>query len=360
MKAPAGASKSTLSAALRTPAPYDPRLPPHLDLFGSFRIGTAFGIAIRVHWLFAAMVLFLLVFGTSGGLQALEVLGLISVLFGVVVLHELGHSLVAQHFGIRVLDITLWPLGGMARMSEIPENSRIEGLIAVAGPAVNFALAAIAAPFFFGTGLVAMSAESASNAGVLAHLLLGFIFINLMLGGFNLIPAFPMDGGRLLRAWFGRNGDWLRATERAVRVGRFFAILMVVAGIWNPITGGSNFMLSLVGLFVWFAGTRELLSVRLRHARSAFAGLEGTPLGEILRGFGPPRAGGPFKHDGGPFTSPFGNGRPAEATESATTHSTGTPAAPEAQRPPGWEDGPWTEERIRELERFRGRLRGGG
>ncbi len=321
-------------------------------MFGSFRIGTAFGIAIRVHWLFAAMVLFLVLFGTSGGLQALEVLGLIAVLFGVVVLHELGHSLVAQHFGIRVLDITLWPLGGMARMSEIPENSRVEGLIAIAGPAVNFALAAIAAPFLLGTGLLAASSAEAGGAGVVANLLLGFIFINLVLGGFNLLPAFPMDGGRLLRAWFGRDGNWLRATERAVRVGRFFAFLMILAGIWNPITGGSNFMLSLVGVFVWFAGSRELLGVRVRHARQALGDLDGTPLGEILRGFGPAAAGGGFRG--------FGP-RPANGWAGEPDATPSDPkAAPDPRRPadqPGWDDGPWTEERIRELERYRGRLR---
>ena len=309
-------------------------------MLGSFRIGTAFGIAIRVHWLFAAMVFFLLVFGTSGGLQALEVLGLVTVLFGVVVLHELGHSLVAQHFGIRVLDITLWPLGGMARMSEIPENSRIEGLIAVAGPLVNFALAALAAP------LLLLIHDSAS---VLGNLLLGFIGINLALGIFNLIPAFPMDGGRLLRAWLGRDGNWLRATERAVRVGRVFALIMVVFGIWNPLTGGSNLILSLVGLFVWFAGSRELLGVRLRHARSAFAGLEGTPLGELFGNIAR-RQGREFAAQG-QWTSrePAGNDGAAADVD-----------AHRPQAPAGWDEGPWTEERIRELERFRGRLRRDG
>ncbi|MCB0000786.1 MAG: site-2 protease family protein, partial [Anaerolineales bacterium] len=171
-------------------------------------------------------------------------------------LHELGHSIVAQSFGIRVLDITFWPLGGMARMSQIPENSRIEGLIAIAGPAVNFVLAGASLTFLLLPGI------AGSAVGDLA---LVFLLFNVALGGFNLIPAFPMDGGRVLRAILGRKGDWVRATEGAVRVGRFFALLMFLSFFvtWNPV-------LPLIALFVWWTGQQELLAVRLRHATAGF------------------------------------------------------------------------------------------
>ena len=106
---------------------------------GSLKIGTAFGIPIRIHWTFAILPTVMVALGTPFAAAVL----LLIVLFGCVFLHELGHSLVARGFGIRVLDISFWPLGGMARMSEIPESPKIEGLVAIAGPAVNFALAGL-------------------------------------------------------------------------------------------------------------------------------------------------------------------------------------------------------------------------
>ena len=238
-------------------------------MLGSFKIGSVLGIHVRVHWLFVALVLFLVFWsGQAPDQDPLTTLLGLTVLFGVVFLHELGHSLVARRFGIRVLDITFWPLGGMARMSEIPESPRVEGLIAVAGPAVNFALAALAAPLVV-WGLVDGRGAAPSELGAtLGSLAATFLFVNLALGLFNLIPAFPMDGGRVLRAFLGRDGDWVRATERAVRVGRVFAVLMIAVGLlWS----GSGFLfLPLIGLFVWYAGSRELWSVRMRHGLLPF------------------------------------------------------------------------------------------
>jgi Zn-dependent protease len=173
----------------------------------------------------------------------------------VLLLHELGHSLVARRFGIRVLDITLWPLGGMARMSEMPESSRIEGLIAAAGPAVNFVLAAIAVPVW----LMLMTLTGASV--VARDLTAYFILINLVLGIFNLVPAFPTDGGRILRALIARDTDWLTATRRAVFVGRVFAAILGVLGI-----AFGNVMLALVAVWLWWMGSIELAGVRARHA----------------------------------------------------------------------------------------------
>jgi Zn-dependent protease len=182
---------------------------------------------------------------------------LVMMLFGVVFLHELGHSLVAQSFGIQVLDITFWPLGGMARMAELPEKPRIEGLVAIAGPAVNAVLftGGILFHFLLGVELVANSVPGY------------FVAINLMMGLFNLIPAFPMDGGRILRAWLARKRDWVEATELAVHIGRVFALGMIIFGYW--LTGGC--IMPLIGAWVWWMGARELWYVRMRHkARSAY------------------------------------------------------------------------------------------
>lgn len=241
---------------------------------GSIRIGSVLGITIRLHWLLLVMVAVLLVLGGKQGL-GFE-LGLVGLLFGIVLLHELGHSLVARRFGLRVVDITLWPLGGMARMSSIPESTRIEGLIAIAGPAVNFLLAGLGLLLAIATRVLERgSGGDEIVAGTSARLFEGFVVLNLMMGAFNLLPAFPMDGGRLLRAWLGRKGNWLRATETAVRVGRWLAFALALLGLTGvPPLFEPNLGLPLVALFVWWSGMQELAAVRARHARA--------PLGELF------------------------------------------------------------------------------
>jgi Zn-dependent protease len=291
----------------------------------SFKIGNAFGIPVRIHATFLLLVYGLLVFFE----RPLMALGLTAMSFGCVLLHELGHSLVARGFGLRVMDITLWPLGGMARMSEIPENSRIEGLIAVAGPAVNFSLA--------GLGFLALTIGRALGLESLALLFLwAFVYANVVQGGFNLLPAFPMDGGRILRAFLGRKGDWLAATETAVRAGRVVALLFLLGSLLLVRHGAANVcVLPLIALFVWFEGTRELWSVRLRHGVS--------PFGAALR---------------------FG-WRPAEAegAEPPAPPPGDEPLAPgSARRPRSWlqrlsRSGGFSEDEIRWLEAHRGPLR---
>ena len=229
----------------------------------SIRIGSVFGITIRVHVLFLVLIGLLVLLASN----PTAVLAGVMLLFSLVFLHELGHSLVAKRFGIDVLDITFWPLGGMARMSEIPEDSRIEGWIAIAGPAVNFALASI--------GLVVLLLTSGFEGPLRSSPLTLFIAMNLALGGFNLIPAFPMDGGRILRAWLGRDGNWVRATERAVRVSRWVAFAMIVGGF-----ASGQFMLPIIAVFVWWIGMKELMMVRYRHYGSFFARGPTSPFGE--------------------------------------------------------------------------------
>jgi len=276
---------------------------------GSIKIGTAFGIPIRLHWTFLVL-LYAVVLLVDG--PPLMVLGLVVALFGCVLLHELGHSLVARRFGIHVIDITFWPLGGMARMSEIPEIPKVEGLVAIAGPAVNFVLAAI--------GIGVLIPATMFDLEPLTRLAETFTWVNLVMGTFNLVPAFPMDGGRILRAWCGRSTDWVSATEQAVAVGRVFAGIMFFGSLllilFSPVTLCG---LPLIAVFVWIAGGRELLAVRMRHGHSPFGGV---------------RVANVFEQ------SPF---------------EPRTPQAPQAPSSPA--RGGFTDEAIRDLERFRGRLR---
>ena len=255
---------------------------------------------------------------------------LLIVLFGCVFLHELGHSLVARGFGIRVLDISFWPLGGMARMSEIPESPKIEGLVAIAGPAVNFALA--------GLGVFALVLTQVLGIDAAWNPCWWFIGVNVLQGGFNLVPAFPMDGGRILRAFLGRKRDWVSATEIAVKVGRVCAGLMLFASIVAMLLMPSVCLLPLIAVFVWLAGARELMAVRMRHGMSPFG-----------RAF-PGSAG---------FAGPASAVGSAPAPEPQAGADVDDPG--EARRPLAWEPRPqrggFSEDAIRWLERYRGRLR---
>ena len=253
----------------------------------SFPIGRIFGIQIRVHFLFPLILGFVLLQASSEAdtswPDAAFLSAMVLMLFGVVLLHELGHSLVAQAFGIQVLDITFWPLGGMARMSEIPESPRVEGQVAIAGPLVNLALAALGLLL-----LVLLGGWGEGMGTSIAHImesptafLTAFVAMNLMLGIFNLVPAFPMDGGRILRAYLARNREWVRATELAVHIGRFFAFAMMLAGSYSCI-------LALIGVWVWWMGARELWYVRMKHkARTAYeeTGYPGSQTGGATEGF---------------------------------------------------------------------------
>ena len=308
-------------------------------MIGSIELGTVLGIRVRVHWLLVVLVLVLTFGATVSGMGAFQVLALFALLFGTVFLHELAHCLMARRFGIRVLDITFWPLGGMARMSEIPEDSRVESLIAVAGPAINFVLAFLAAPVWFWASLAAGRGEATAFVTGLGWFSQTFVFINLTLGLFNLVPAFPMDGGRMLRAWLGRRGDWVGATERAVRVGRWFALFMVLA--WLVLDMSAAPMLPLIGVFVWTSGARELAVVRARHATHR------SPFEAFVR-----RAAGPTE--------------PAERYDEAPRRAVGADTDPSGARRP---TAPWTApaeagserrrispEELERLERYPGPL----
>lgn len=175
-------------------------------------------------------------------------LGLFTVvgLFASVILHELGHSLVARRYGVRVRRITLWFLGGVAEFEEMPRQRGAEAVVAIAGPIVSFVLAGI----FFALGL--FTPQNLPTLWLVAWYL---TIINLMLGAFNLLPAMPMDGGRILRSLLALKLSYARATAISANVARVIAVLM---GAWALI--GGNLWLIVLAVFIFAAARRESIS----------------------------------------------------------------------------------------------------
>jgi Zn-dependent protease len=195
-------------------------------------LGRLAGIPIRLRWSFLLLLGF--VFLTAGGLPGVF---MVLLTFASVLLHEMGHSLVAQNLGVRIGGIDLHFLGGAAMMVDPPRTARDEMLIAAAGPIVSLALAGL------GFGLAA-----ATGVGVLGTL----GWINLILGLFNLIPALPMDGGRILRAALANRMSYQRATDVAVTVSRVFVVIFAVGAI---VLG--HFQLALLAGLLWVMGSAE-------------------------------------------------------------------------------------------------------
>ena len=235
-----------------------------------FRI---FGIDLKVHWSFVLILAwgaFIYSSGPSGPvIGALYGIVVILFLFVCVVLHELGHAVTAKYFKVNVPTITLLPIGGVAQLERMPDKPLQEFLIAVAGPLVNFILAVFLLPVAaivvglavnngsMGSGLTDMWAQMQvpSVSGLVIYLTL----TNVLLGVFNLLPAFPMDGGRILRALLALGFPYVQATRIAVYVGRFMAVIFAIWGI----LGGGIFLL-LIAFFVYVGGGSELEAVESR------------------------------------------------------------------------------------------------
>jgi Zn-dependent protease/CBS domain-containing protein len=211
--------------------------------------------------------------GFGGGANARTVaftLALTLAVFVIVVLHEGAHALTARRFGIRTRDITLLPIGGIARLERMPREPRQELLIGIAGPLLNLALAALLYGLLVAGGVSDVRAELASAATTvtLTSAMAQLIAINVWLAVFNLLPAFPMDGGRVLRAILVmRMRDYTKATIKAARVGRVFALIFALVGIFAL----ASPLLAIIAVFIWIAGTSEALSVQtsalLEHVR---------------------------------------------------------------------------------------------
>jgi Zn-dependent protease/CBS domain-containing protein len=236
----------------------------------SIKLFSVRGIAIRMHITFPLILIWAALqfsllnqAGLAGAAFGVTVTLL---LFGIVVLHELGHSLAALRYGVPVRQIVLLPLGGIAELARIPEKPRQEFVIAIAGPLVNFGLAILLAMvgLVFGQeiGLARLSGTLSGLGRLNFDSLFNYVFTsNLLLGVFNLLPAFPMDGGRILRALLATQLDYARATAIAVSVGQSLAVLM---GLWGVLGGG--FFLILIAIFIFSGAGQENQLVRLRQA----------------------------------------------------------------------------------------------
>ncbi|HUY93012.1 MAG TPA: site-2 protease family protein [Pirellulales bacterium] len=234
----------------------------------SWKLGEVAGIGIYVHWTFLILIGWIamadLAAGEPAG-EAIKGIGFVLALFGCIVLHELGHALTAKRFGVRTQDITLLPIGGLARLERIPENPVQEFWIAVAGPAVNVAIAGILAALLFVAGRTFGRWESIPTHG---DFFVQLMYVNVALVVFNMIPAFPMDGGRVLRAVLAHfSGDYVAATQTAASIGQALAIMFGFLGLLF-----GNLMLMFIALFVFVVAQEEAHSVQMRAA------LKGVPV----------------------------------------------------------------------------------
>ncbi len=234
----------------------------------TLRIGHIYGVAVNVHPTFGIVLLWAIWqwgFGSGGGFWPL-ILGLVLVLLllASILVHELGHCAMATQCGIRVLDITLWPFGGVARIEQAPAQPRSEFLIACAGPATNLAVFMVLLPPLLLIGTIAGFDAVFPSDDLLERLtltsMLGYLALtNLLVMLFNLIPAFPFDGGRMLRAVLVPGAGRERATRIAVALGYVFAVVFVAIGAWerNPI-------LLILGVFIVFAAWAEARAERVQ------------------------------------------------------------------------------------------------
>jgi Zn-dependent protease len=230
----------------------------------SWKLARIAGIDVYVHATFLMVVAWiaLVYWNESQRVEAVvEGVGFILALFTCIVLHEFGHALTARHYGIRTRDITLLPIGGLARLERMPEEPAQELWVALAGPAVNVVIAVLLFVWLQVSGVW----ESVDQLGVAIG---GFaeriMMANVFLAGFNLLPAFPMDGGRALRALLATRMEYTRATQRAALIGQGMAIFFGFIGLQG------NPMLIFIALFVWIGAGQEASMVQMK---SSLAGI---------------------------------------------------------------------------------------
>ncbi|HAD13796.1 MAG TPA: hypothetical protein DCF33_15320 [Saprospirales bacterium] len=251
---------------------------------GSFKLFTWLGIPVFLHWTFGLIFMYILWHAQSEGLGTVETFwltGLFMSLFLCVLLHEYGHAIAARKYNVKTRDIVLMPIGGVARLEKMPEKPIQEFVVAIAGPAVNVLIATV---LFLGMAAMAegdlwelftyairsdigeeIVTESGHFLSPWLHFAIKLAFTNVALVIFNMIPAFPMDGGRVFRAllsmWLGRP----RATNIAAWIGQTIALLLVATGIWS-----GDFMLSILGIFVIYAARAENSNVQTEDFLSKY------------------------------------------------------------------------------------------
>lgn len=218
----------------------------------SLKVGSVSGIGIFLHWTFLLLIAAIFAFyyvQNQSIAAAIAGMGLIIGVFVCVVLHELGHALTARRFGVGTRNITLYPIGGVARLERIPSEPIKELWIALGGPVVNLGIVVV-------LGAVLIITNGSFDPGVLQapghYTTASLLWINLALAGFNLLPAFPMDGGRVLRAFLAMRQDYASATQTAANVGQGMAVLF---GLWGLVS--FNPILLFIALFVYVGAQQE-------------------------------------------------------------------------------------------------------
>ena len=227
----------------------------------AFKIATVQGIPLLVHWTFGFFFLWIAFVGYQAGMDQQGIFRLClfaAVLFVCVVLHEFGHALTARRYGIQTKDIIISPIGGVARLFRMPKKPLQELFIAFAGPLVNLIIAV-----FLGTVLTLFTKRGIIPEGDPARIfndpqnfLPALFWVNILLIVFNLVPAFPMDGGRVFRALLSMRWGRVRATKIAARLGQFIAVCFVFYGLWDW-----DLILVFIGLFVFMSAASEYRSV---------------------------------------------------------------------------------------------------
>jgi Zn-dependent protease len=237
------------------------------DTNRSLRIFTWLGIPVYLHWSFFLIFLYALYIGYSEEMATSSILwlmGFFVAMFACVLLHEFGHSIAARRYGVVTHDIILTPLGGMARLARIPEKPIQEFIVAIAGPLVNVLIALVLyafGKFFFRNEAQSLFSYFLAEPNMEMQGLYMFIplmiWTNVSLFVFNLLPAFPMDGGRILRSLLSMQFGRLRATKYATWLGQVLAVLFILFGLYNE-----NFVLALIGVFVITTARAEYRQVR--------------------------------------------------------------------------------------------------
>jgi len=226
-------------------------------MFRTFAVGTILGIPVRIQGLF--VVFFALLGGWSllaeGPSRAWTTIWVLAGAFFFVILHEFGHAFAARKLGVDVVDITIWPLGGMARLENVPCEGASEIIISAAGPVINLAVAPV----------LLLGYELASAIGIAQpQPLLVLAWINLLLAGFNVIPAFPLDGGRILRCLLARFVGFDRATRISATIGRLIAVSLCLGAFYGRMP-----FLAIVAIFIFIAAGQEDRSTEADQPESA-------------------------------------------------------------------------------------------
>lgn len=225
----------------------------------SLTVGHVYGTAVRIHVTFLLFLIWIWAayYQRGGSGAAWEGVAFVALLFLCVLLHEFGHIFAARRYGVNTPEVTLWPFGGIARLERIPEKPSEELIVALAGPAVNVVIALVLLIFLGGQiGMEHIESIENPNTSLLAKLAAANIFLVV----FNLIPAFPMDGGRVLRAILAMNMSHAQATQTAASIGQALAIGFGLLGIFG------NPMLIIIAVFVFLAASSEAGAVQMKQA----------------------------------------------------------------------------------------------